>query len=230
MRKQQHVWQQEHQSEQALPGLGEQEPSSGVVEFVKFLKQNGVSQGKAIDIGCGKGRNSVYLAQQGFLVEALDYIQGALDAAQQLAETKSCANKINFVQAAIDSPWPYGDNTFDIAVDCFSSIDIETLEGRRTYHDEMLRTLKPGGYALVTVVSADDEWESNQEITKPGPEPNSVTWLQNGKFQKNYDEAELREFYKDFEIVELEKISKPAFKMGRQGMATNFWVVLKKRA
>jgi hypothetical protein len=44
----------------------------------------------------------------------------------------------------------------------------------------------------------------------------------------DYDEQELREFYSMFEVVELRKISKPAFKLGRDGTATNYWLVLKK--
>jgi hypothetical protein len=81
---------------------------------------------------------------------------------------------------------------------------------------------------LVTVCSANDEWEKELIAKYPGAEPNSTIWPQNGKFQKDYDEAELRKFYKAFEIVELRKISKPAFKLGRNGMATNFWLVLRK--
>lgn len=224
MRKQQQVWQQEHLSQQTLPSMADQKPSGGVVEFAKFLHKNGVTQGRAIDIGCGKGRNAVYLDEQGFNVDAMDYIQEALDAARQLAGSA----EVNFIKAAIDQEWPFEDSIFDIAVDCFSSIDIETLEGRQKCRNEMLRTLKSGGYALAAVVSADDEWESNPEFTRPGSELNSVIWLQNGKFQKNYDEAELREFYKDFKIIDLQKITKPAFKMGRQGTATNYLMVLQK--
>jgi hypothetical protein len=53
--------------------------------------------------------------------------------------------------------WRIGDNFFDIAVDSFSSIDIETREGREVCRNEMYRTLKPGGYGLITVCSAEDE-------------------------------------------------------------------------
>ena len=129
---------------------------------------------------------------------------------------------------AVDIDWQIDDNFFDLAIDSFSSIDIETKLGRERCRDEMYRTLKPGGYALVTVCSAEDEWEKELIASHPGPEPNSTIWPQNGKFQKDYDETELREFYKTFDIVELKRISKPAFKLGRDGTATNLWVVLRK--
>jgi hypothetical protein len=105
---------------------------------------------------------------------------------------------------------------------------VETEEGRKTCRDEMFRTLKPGGYALVNVVSSEDEWEKEMIKNNPGPEKNSVIWPENGKFQKNYDEAELREFYSNFEIIDVRTIQKPAFKLGREGIATNLWMLLRK--
>lgn len=205
------------------------EPASGVVLFTNYLRENGVPlSGKAVDIGAGKGRNSVHLAKLGFETWALEYIDAALATAKQLAETNSVTDKIHFELTEVDTTWQIADNFFDVAIDSFSSIDIETKQGREACRDEMLRTLKPSGYALVTVCSAEDEWEKELIANHPGPEPNSTLWPQNGKFQKDYDETELRDFYKAFDIVELRTISKPAFKLGRDGTATNLWAVLRK--
>lgn len=205
------------------------EPASGVLLFTEYLKELSIPlNGKAVDIGSGKGRNSVHLAKFGFEVYALEYIQPAIEAAKQLATSNGVLEKIHFYLAEVDRSWNFEDNYFDIAIDSFSSIDIETRDGREKCRDEMYRTLKSGGLALVTVCSADDEWESELITNYPGPEPNSTLWPQNGKFQKDYDEQELRDFYNKFEIVELQKISKPAFKLGRDGTATNFWLILQK--
>jgi SAM-dependent methyltransferase len=163
-------------------------------------------------------------------VWALEYIEAAIAAAQQLAAARDVADKIHFELTEVDKPWSVPDDFFDVAIDSFSSIDIETRSGREICRDEMYRSLKPGGYMLVTVCSADDEWERELIANHPGPEPNSTLWPQNGKFQKDYHEAELREFYKKFQVVDLQKISKPAFKLGREGTATNFWLVLRKPA
>lgn len=229
MRKQQQIWHDEHTNQGTLPTMANVEPASGVVLFTDYLKERGVAlSGNAVDIGAGKGRNSVHLAKLGFEVWALEYIEPAIAAAKKLADTNDVADEIHFELAEVDTTWQITDNFFDVALDSFSSIDIETKAGRETCRDEMYRTLKPGGYALVTVCSADDEWEKELIAENPGPEPNSTLWPQNGKFQKDYNEAELREFYKTFEVLELKKISKPAFKLGRDGTATNLWVVLRK--
>jgi len=65
-------------------------------------------------------------------------------------------------------------------------------------------------------------------LNSPGKEINSTYWTNTGKFQKNYDENELREFYSSFEIIELKEIKKISFKLGRQYEATNFWLLLRK--
>lgn len=229
MRKQQQIWYEEHANQDTLPSMANVEPASGVIQFTDYLQEKDIPlSGKAVDIGAGKGRNSVHLAKLGYEVWALEYVEPAIAAAKQLAENNEVSDKIHFALAEVDNDWNIEDDFFDLAIDSFSSIDIETKAGREKYRDEMYRTLKPGGYALVTVCSADDQWEKELIANHPGSEPNSTLWPQSGKFQKDYDETELREFYREFEIVELKKITKSAFKLGREGIATNFWVVLRK--
>jgi SAM-dependent methyltransferase len=230
MKKQQEIWLKEHTHQETLPTMANSEAASGVALFTDWLRSQQMElSGKAVDIGCGKGRNSVHLAECGFEVWALEFIEPALLAAQKLAASKQVADKIHFKLANIDNRWEVEDNFFAIAIDSFSSIDIETREGREICRDEMYRTLQPGGYALVTVVSCDDEWEKELIASNPGLEPNSTLWPQNGKFQKNYDEAEFKLFYKKFDLVAFKTIQKPAFKLGKEGTATNFWAVLRKR-
>ncbi len=56
--------------------------------------------GKAVDIGCGAGRDSVYLATQGWQVTAIDYSESALEKAAQLAENSQV--KINCIQMDLE--------------------------------------------------------------------------------------------------------------------------------
>lgn len=229
MRKQQRVWENEHATKKTLPSMATEDPSTGVVKFIDHLTRKGVKPPlKVIDIGCGKGRNAIYLAKKGFEVYAVDYIQNALSEVENKVKGAGKLLKIHLTQAEIDRKWPFPDNFFDIAIDSFSSIDIETRKGREVYKKEMFRTLKPGGYALVMVVSADDEWDKELIKSSPGKEKNSTIWPQNGKFQKDYDGNELREFYQDFQILELREIKHKAFKLGRNYTATNYWVILRK--
>lgn len=230
MRAQQKVWQDEHAASTALPSLAQRQPSSAVVWFVDQLRSRGVDVAgkRVLDIGCGKGRNAIFLAEQGAQVDAVDYIPGAIDVVRSVAQEMKMSVRIETHVAAIDQPWDFPDNVFDLTIDCFSSIDIETLEGRRVCRDEMLRALKPSGYALVAVVSASDELESEIMREHPGLEPHSSLWPGSGKFQKNYTEEELRDFYNDFDILCLETVRKPARKLGRSFTATNLHLLLQK--
>jgi SAM-dependent methyltransferase len=227
MRKQEQVWEREHTEQKALPMVASIEPHSGVVSFVEYLTNQHVEPPrKVVDIGCGKGRNAIYLAALGYEVYGLDYIPFAIDIARQLAEAKNVSDRVHLYRAEIDRPWPFANHFFDIAIDCFSSINVETAEGRSVYKQEMYRTLKPGGHAFVTVVSANDEIESELIKYFPREEKKSTLWLDNGKFQKDYDEQELREFYREFHIAELKEIKQPAFKLDRKFTATNYWMAL----
>lgn len=201
-----------------------------MVLFTEWLAKNGGDlSGRAVDIGAGKSRNSIHLAKMGFEVWALEYIEPAIRSARKLAEFNKVSDKIHFKLAEVDTAWQIQDDYFNLAVDLFCSVDIETKEGREKCRDEMYRTLKPGGHVLVMACSSNDEWEKELIAKHPGPEPNSSLWPKNGKFQKNYDETELLAFYKDFEVVELKTIRKPALKLGRSGTSTDFWMVLRKK-
>ena len=169
------------------------------------------------------------MAKQRFIVYGIDYVKGALDALRAKATKHKLGPRIHLYNMELDSKWPFKDDFFGSAIDCFSSIDIETKKGRMLCRDEMFRTLKPGGFAFVSVVSADDEMERELMAKHPGPEKNSVIWP-NGKFQKDYSENELAEFYSDFKILEIKKVqsAEKAFKLGRKYRATNFWLILQK--
>lgn len=230
MRQQQHIWQLEHQQKLSLPSIQESQPSGSVIFFIEYLKKNKVAttNQQVIDIGCGSGSNSVYMAELNNSVVAIDYIPEAIANTKLLAKEKKVVEKIAFYTQEIDRKWPFEENAFDLALDCFSSIDIETREGRDVYKKELLRTLKPGGYALITVVSTADEIESELLKTSPGFEHNSTIWPGSGKLQKDYDEKELREFYKEFMIKEVKAVTKLKHKLGIDYLATNLWMIIQK--
>ena len=202
-----------------LPSIGAMKPSEGVIKFIDFIKQRVGFNSAVIDIGAGKGRNSIYLAEERFEVFAVDFIQTAINSIDRLGYKNIHTHVFDLTEK-----WPFDNDFFDLAVDCFSSIDIDTSQGRINYRNELFRTLKNGGYALIMVVSNDDELEST---FNHGAEKNSTIWP-TGKFQKNYDENELKDFYKGFKILKLELQEKPAFKLGQNYTARNFWLVLQK--
>ena len=65
-------WDKKYQNTPTL--LKQREPSKKLVQHIQQIKK-----GKALEVACGAGRNSIYLAEQNFEVEALDISQIALD-------------------------------------------------------------------------------------------------------------------------------------------------------
>ncbi len=55
-------------------------PNEIVVELATSLPA-----GRAVDLGCGEGRNALWLATRGWMVEGIDFSQVALDKARRIA-------------------------------------------------------------------------------------------------------------------------------------------------
>jgi len=79
---------------------------------------------------CGKGRDVIWLAQQGICMTGFDFSSNAINEARK--RSAACQRDMNtnfFVQDATE-PWALSDNTFDFVFDCFATTDIESRHGR----------------------------------------------------------------------------------------------------
>jgi len=72
------MWQKEYKKKQFYWGL---KPTPRLKQVIKYAKR-----GKALDVGAGEGRNSIFLAQNGFEVEAIDLIPEGLEKLKKLAK------------------------------------------------------------------------------------------------------------------------------------------------
>ena len=66
--------------------------------LVSFINTGVLKSGRVLDVGCGNGRNSVFLAQQGFKVDGIDFSASSIDWANQMAEKKDVS--VNFIDAS----------------------------------------------------------------------------------------------------------------------------------
>ena len=66
-------------------------PDESLVSSEEICK---MKPGLALDIGCGNGRNSIFFAEKGFKVDAIDLSKAAISLAKKLAKDKNC--NINF--------------------------------------------------------------------------------------------------------------------------------------
>ncbi len=115
-------------------------------ELVAFLATMTFSKKKvAMDVGCGAGREAIFLAQQGWYVIGVDISAEALRIAAERA--KEIGVEVDWRQGDILN-LPVESNFVDFVNDrgCFHSI---VEENRDQYVNEIARTLKPSGMMLL---------------------------------------------------------------------------------
>ncbi|MBN2605751.1 MAG: methyltransferase domain-containing protein [Thiotrichales bacterium] len=82
--------------------------------LLKQTVENNFSPGRALDIGCGGGRDAVYLSQQGWQVTAIDKQEAVLSRARQLADNHH--QTIDFRSCDLSELSCLPDETFDLIV------------------------------------------------------------------------------------------------------------------
>ncbi|MBO2448235.1 methyltransferase domain-containing protein [Actinomadura barringtoniae] len=100
---------------------------------------NALRPGRALDLGCGTGRNSVYLAQHGWDVTGIDLVETTIAQARQRATTAGV--QAHFIQGDITHLEGLGDFTLLIDFGCFHSVP---LPKRDAYAAAVTRAAAPG--------------------------------------------------------------------------------------
>jgi len=110
--------------------------------------------GRALDVGCGGGTYSLYLARQGYDVTAIDFMPEAVAMTRQRA-VEAGAN-IEVLQADV-TDWSSA-QPFDIVLDvgCLHSLPDSMRAGYRT---NLLKWLAPGGDFVLTHFSRRGWWD-----------------------------------------------------------------------
>jgi SAM-dependent methyltransferase len=94
---------------------------------------------RILDVGCGAGTNSLFLARAGFRVSGIDLAEGAIAAARARAEREGL--RVDFrVEDVLELPYP--DEHFGGAIDigCFHTLPVAA---RRRYSRELARVIHP---------------------------------------------------------------------------------------
>ena len=91
-----------------------------------------------LEIGCGTGKNTSFLAQIGTHVHALDFSAGMIEKAKE----KLRAGNVRFSTADLTTRWPCEDGTYDL-ITC--NLVLEHIENLSHIFAEAARTLLPKG-------------------------------------------------------------------------------------
>jgi SAM-dependent methyltransferase len=112
------------------------QPNAFLVEVASKL-----TPGRALDLGMGEGRNSIYLAQHGWDVTGVDYAEAGVAKARKRAE--SLGLKINAIVQDADQ-FEFGAARWDLVCLLYAPGDGEV----RDFAKRLTASLKPGGYVL----------------------------------------------------------------------------------
>ncbi|MEU7726960.1 class I SAM-dependent methyltransferase [Streptomyces sp. NPDC040724] len=120
--------------------------------LVSYVERGLVTPGRALDLGCGPGRNSLYLASLGFEVDAVDLSPAAIAWAGERAREVGAEVRFHcgdaFALAATGLEGPY-DLIYDSG--CFHHLPPHR---RISYLALLDRALSPGGQLALTCFAA----------------------------------------------------------------------------
>lgn len=155
---------------------------------------------KILDLCCGTGRHTVYLAGQGFQVSALDISSEGVDITRKNAEELGLRNIDYYVSDRKNTP--FSDNYFEGIV-CLWSNGLGMRAEMVADVQEMYRILQPGGLLITDFVSVQDrtygrgrELEHNTYLGSFDGLPDLVNHYCN--------RAELEDVLSDFSSVQIE--------------------------
>jgi SAM-dependent methyltransferase len=114
--------------------------------LVSYVKRGTITRGKVLELGCGPGRNAIYLAENDFEVDAADVSKTSIEWAKERAYERNL--NINFLhQNIFDVDVAHGEYDFIYDSGCFHHI---APHRRISYINLIERALRHGGYFGIT--------------------------------------------------------------------------------
>ncbi len=184
--------------------LGPKYPEDAVVRFVF----NNLTTGqKVLDLGCGAGRHTIFLAENGFETYGIDISENAVVEAEKRTQEKNLS--VVYKVASCESI-PFEDEFFDALV-AYGTIYYGDIYMVKHAIDEIFRLLTKGGKALLAVRSLEDyRYDSSLEI-----EPHTIIVHEQNKTKSAANEdgmkmhffsrTELQELFSNFARVDIER-------------------------
>jgi len=176
-------------------------PSPEIFPIIERWQEKKYSS--VLDLGCGTGRHSVFLATLGFSVSAFDLAEDGIDKLR----SKVHDSDLNIsIQVGDMLNLPYEPESFDCILSMFT-VQHTDMKGLKIILKNIYTALKPTGEAFITLTSKkSDAWEKHRDsriddntlIKTEGSEVNVPhTYL-------NYDEV--IGHLNDFNILKIQEI------------------------
>lgn len=209
--------------------------SSDMVSFCNWVTRNAEwppfpPKGSVLDIGCGNGRNTIYLAEtynQNAI--GLDISGSAIEISRKKAQEKGLKN-ITFITQSMDEPLPAENESMDVVVDMMASQSLLHKE-RVKLRDEVIRVLKPyGWFYFKTFLLEGDSHAKRLLVTDKGPEHNTYNHPRIGVPEHVWTLDEIVEFFGErFNIHKMLKSYKHVTKEGKPHKRRTISIYMEKK-
>ena len=203
MDEMEHRWRELHE----LPRYCPRYPEDLVVRWAFRDFPDRSTPPRILDIGCGAGRHAVFLAAEGFEVEAVDHSEtGVAETARRLERAGLRGGTAVRAIDALDYPEASFDGAVCWGVYCYASQDriARSIE-------QVALLLKPGGRFFCMTRSATD-WRSKQGVEiEPGRfrlegmEDGTPAEAEEGMVMTLLDEGSLRELFSPFSSIQVDR-------------------------
>ena len=114
-----------------------------------------------LETGCGTGKNTVFLAQIGQRVHALDFSQGMIEK----AKAKVQAENVRFETADLTKRWQCEDSAYDLIVCC---LVLEHIANLNHIFSETARTLTQGGKFFINELHPFKQYQGTKARFEKG--------------------------------------------------------------
>lgn len=186
------LWEREYSALKVIPSSTRTSPSKALLLVSEILDFKNMH--KVLDVGCGNGRNAIYLAQQGCDVYAIDFSEIALTQLHSAAVKAGVWDKINTYDCSLEEPFPFEENCFDLVLDSYVFCHFTDRRLKQKYRKELRRVTKPGGIVFVSLFSVEDGYYRRMIGNVDGKDT-IVVDPNNGIRKQLYTDEEIKAFF-----------------------------------
>jgi len=184
------------------------EPHKDMPKVAELFRKNGVK--RVLDLGCGAGRNLVYLARNGFEMYGLDIAPEGLKIIRESLDKEGLNSELRM--GDVYGRLPYPDGFFD-AVISVQVLQHNTEEMIKSSIGEILRVLRPGGMVFVTLSGRFSQGKLRLMLVKTAKKiaPNTYVPTQGNEVGLThfiYSKGRVKQHFRDFRIDEMWKDEK----------------------
>ena len=178
--------------EKNIPFFQVNGPDENLVEYMETT----IKPNRVLELGCGPGRNAIYMAKQGCKVDALDISENAISWAMDRAKEEDV--DVNFHCKSLFD-FSFEPKSYDFVYDCGLMHHLAPHR-RLTYLEIVKAALKPNGYFGLVCFNTDGAINtSDWEVYKSGSLKRGI----------GYTEERLKKvFNNDFNILSFRKMKK----------------------